>query len=73
VTTARPVEKLHPETGELLETYVSLAAAARAVGSTEARIRTVIQGKSVKHGTRIFVPKTAKGFKWRWENPKAHS
>lgn len=66
----KAVQKLSM-TGELLETYISLAAAARAVGSTEARLRSVIQGKPIKCGTKIFTPKSSKGFKWRWENPKA--
>jgi hypothetical protein len=70
MTWAKPVQKLSM-TGELLETYVSLAAAARAVGSTDSRLRAVILGKPVKHGTRLFIPRSAKGFKWRWENPKA--
>ena len=57
---AKPVQKLDLETGEVLEEYPSCLAAAKAVGGDSSYISKVCRG----------IQKTSKGFRWRFKDSK---
>ena len=53
---------------ELVATYHSLSAAARAVGSTPANIRNVCERKPLRSGDHIYTPMSAAGYIWRYRD-----
>lgn len=52
--------------GNLIREYPSISAAAKALGVQEHRITAVINSRKIKHGTRVFVPRTLRGMRWQW-------
>lgn len=52
----RPIAKIHPKTGEIIDVYPSVEAAAKSVGISSGNIPTVCSGKRNRTG----------GFKWKY-------